>query len=129
MEKNQVNPWTWQDPYGFSQAWKVQGAQTLVFVSGQASISADGQVMHGADFKAQVRLAFQNLKTVLEQSGASLEDVVKLGVYLLGMEHLPEYGEVEAEFFRGKMPAQTAVGVSSLALPGMLVEVEAIAVR
>jgi enamine deaminase RidA (YjgF/YER057c/UK114 family) len=128
MARTQINPWSWQDQFGFSQAWKVDGAKTVIFISGQASISADGQVMHEGDFKAQVRLTFENLKRVLEEAGATLEDVVKLGVYFVGIEHLPEYGAVQAEFFKGKMPAQTALGVASLALPGMLVEVEAFAV-
>lgn len=128
MEKTQVNPWTWQDPYGFSQAWKVDGAKTVIFVSGQSSTSADGEVMHAGDFKAQVRLTFENLRTVLEKAGASLDNVVKLGSYFVGIENLPDYGAVQAEFFKGKTPAQTAVGVAGLALPGMLIEVEAIAV-
>jgi len=128
VEKTQINPWTWQDRRGFSQAWKVTGAQSVIFVSGQTSVSADGQVMHEGDFSAQVRLAFENLRTVLAAAGASLDNVVKLGVFLVDMSRLPEYGAARAEFFTGKQPASTAVGVTSLAAPGLLVEIEAIAV-
>ncbi|MFH0814392.1 MAG: RidA family protein [Pseudomonadota bacterium] len=128
MNKTQINPWLWQDNFGFSQAWKVDGAQSIIFISGQAGISAEGEVMHAGDFQAQARLTFENLKTVLEQAGASLENIVKLGVYLVDMGNLLDYGAVQAEFFKGRMPAQTAVQVSSLALPGMMIEVEAIAV-
>lgn len=129
VKRTQINPWTWQDEYGFSQAWKVEGGQSLIFVSGQASISPDGQVLHGDDFEKQVRLTFENLGAVLRQSDASFEDVVKLGVYLVDMGTLPQLGAVQAEYFKGKSPAQTVVQVSALALPGMMVEVEAIAVR
>lgn len=129
MEKTQINPWRWQDAYGFSQAWKVDGARSLIFVSGQASISAEGTVMHQGDFRAQARLTFENLHTALKEAGASLEDIVKLGVYLMDMANLPDYGAVQAEFFRGSMPAQTVVQINSLALPGMMIEVEAVAVR
>jgi enamine deaminase RidA (YjgF/YER057c/UK114 family) len=125
----QVNPWTWQDPWGFSQCWKVEGASSLIVVSGQASISAEGQVLHADDFAAQVRLTFENLRTVLAQAGATLDDVIKLTGFFVGMEHLGEYAAVQAEFFKGKPPAQTVVGVTSLALPGMQIEVEAMAVR
>ena len=128
MNKTQLNPWTWQDNFGFSQGWKVDEGKSVIFVSGQASISGEGVVMHAEDFAAQVRLTFENLKIVLEQAGASLEDVVKLGAYFVDIGKLPEYGAVQAEFFKGKMPAQTAVGVSGLALPGMMIEVEAYAV-
>jgi enamine deaminase RidA (YjgF/YER057c/UK114 family) len=129
MEKTQINPWRWQDAYGFSQAWKVDGARSLIFVSGQASISAEGTVMHQGDFRAQARLTFENLHTALKEAGASLEDIVKLGVYLMDMGNLPDYGAVQAEFFRGPMPAQTVVQINSLALPGMMIEIEAVAVR
>lgn len=129
MKKTQINPWRWQDAYGFSQAWKIDGERSLIFVSGQASISAEGTVMHPGDFSAQARLTFENLQIVLKKAGASLDDIVKLGVYLVNMNNLPDYGAVQAEFFKGPMPAQTVVEVSSLALPGMMIEVEAIAVR
>ena len=84
--------------------------------------------MHEGNFAAQARLAFENLRTVLEQAGASLGDVVKLGVFLVGIEHLPEYGIVLSEFFEGQSQASTLVGVSALAQPRMMLEVEAYAV-
>jgi enamine deaminase RidA (YjgF/YER057c/UK114 family) len=128
VAKTQINPWTWQDRRGFSQAWKVEDGRTLVVVSGQVSVSAEGQFMHEGDFEGQVRLVFENLRTVLQAAGAQLDDVVKLGVFLTDMSRMPEYGRVKAEFFTGKQPASTAVGVTSLAMPGMMVEVEALAV-
>jgi enamine deaminase RidA (YjgF/YER057c/UK114 family) len=128
VQKTQINPWTWQDAFGFSQGWRIDGCQSIVFVSGQGSISADHGLMHEGNFAAQARVAFENLRTVLEQAGASLGDVVKLGVFLVGMEHLPEYGKVLSEFFEGQPPASTLVGVSALAQPGMMLEVEAYAV-
>jgi enamine deaminase RidA (YjgF/YER057c/UK114 family) len=128
MKKTQINPWTWQDQRGFSQAWKVEGGQTVIFVSGQVSVSADGQPMHAGDFGAQTRLVLENLRSVLERAGASLDHVVKLGVFLTDMSRLPEFGRIKAEFFKGPQPASTAVGVNALALPAFLIEVEAFAV-
>ena len=127
MEKNQINPWSWQDAFGFSQAWKVNGAGTLLFISGQTSISANGEVLHSGDFAAQTRLTFENLKTVLQASGASLGDIVKLSVFVTDMGMLETYGAVQAEFFPAEKPAQTLVQVSALALPDLMIEVEAIA--
>ncbi|QBI20400.1 RidA family protein [Egibacter rhizosphaerae] len=129
MEREQIDPWMWQEPYGFSHAWRVRGADEIVFVSGQASVDADGQVQHPDDVAAQTRLTYENLQTVLARSGASLQDVVKQTVYLVGTEHLGEFGQVAAEFLQGHRPAQTVVGCEALALPGMRVEVEVIAVR
>lgn len=63
MEKRQINPWSWQDQRGFAQAWSVTGANTLVFLSGQAPISPDGQLVGEGDFEAQAEQVFQNLRT------------------------------------------------------------------
>ena len=128
MEKRQVNPWSWQDRLGFSQAWRVEGAETIVFVAGQGPVSADGEVVGEGDFEAQARQTFENLRTVLEQSGASLESIVKTTVYLTDIAQLRVFGQVRSEYIPGPPPASTAVQVGALAIPGMMVEVEAIAV-
>src|SRR5436305_14840763 len=127
MEKRQVNPWTWQDRFGCSQAWRVDGAQSLVFVSGQTALSGEGELVGEGDFEAQTRQVFENLSTVLGDAGASLEDIVKFTVYLTDIGNVREYGRIKAEYISGPQPASTAIGVTGLALPGMMIEVEAIA--
>ena len=128
MTKQQVNPWEWQNAAGFSQGWRVDGAASIVVVSGQASVSADGQLVGGDDFEAQVRQVFENMRTVVEQAGTTLESVVKLTVFLTDMSKLRDYTRVKGEFFSGEQPASTAVGVTALARPELMVEVEALAV-
>ena len=127
MDKEQVNPWTWQDAAGFSQAWRVRGADSIVFVSGQAPISADGQLVGENDFESQVRQVMENLQAVLEAAGMGLASVVKLTVYLTDLTRLREYTRIKGEFFGGQQPASTAVGVTALARPEIMVEVEAVA--
>jgi 2-iminobutanoate/2-iminopropanoate deaminase len=127
VEKRQVNPWTWQDQFGFSQAWRVDDAQAVIFVSGQGPLSAEGEIV-GDDFETQTRQTFENLHTVLEQAGASLDSVVKLTVFLTDIGTLRDFGRIKAEFISGRQPASTAVQVGALALPAMMIEVEAIAV-
>src|SRR3954452_6669695 len=78
MNTRQVNPWTWQDQFGFSQGWRVDSAQSIVFVSGQAPISPDGELVGDGDFEAQTRQVFENLQTVLADAGASLDGIVKI---------------------------------------------------
>jgi 2-iminobutanoate/2-iminopropanoate deaminase len=128
MDKRQVNPWEWQTPFGFSQAWRVDGATSIVFVSGQGPIGPDGDLVGEGDFAAQARQVFENLQTVLEQSGATLEAVVKLTVFLTDISKLREYTQIKDTFFSGQPPASTAVEVTALALPEMMLEVEAFAV-
>ncbi len=128
MEKTQVNPWGWQNKLGFSQAWKVNGAQSLIFLSGQAPITPEGGLVEGG-FEAQARQVFKNLGVVLERAGAGFESVVKLTVFLTDISNLRDYGRIKSEFISGGQPASTALEVRSLALPGMMIEVEAVAVR
>jgi len=127
MNKRAINPWEWQNRAGFSQAWRVDGANTLVFVSGQAPISAGGELVGADDFEAQCRQVLENLATVVGEAGATLESIVKLTVFLTDMRTLPEYTRIKGEFFRGEQPASTAVEVTALARPEMLIEVEALA--
>jgi 2-iminobutanoate/2-iminopropanoate deaminase len=128
VEKQQINPWSWQEKFGFSHAWKVDNAKSVVFVSGQSPVTPDGQVLQD-DFEAQARLTFDNLRTVLDQAGASFRSVVKLTAYFIDITNLEEYTRVRNEFINvDSPPASTVVEVSSLALPGMTIEVEAVAV-
>jgi 2-iminobutanoate/2-iminopropanoate deaminase len=128
MEKRQVNPWTWQDQFGYSQAWRVDGATGLIFVAGQGPLSTEGELVGAGDFEAQARQTFENLRAVLVEAGASLDAIVKLNVYLTDIATLSDYGRVRAELVPGAAPAATAVQVSALAIPGMMLEVEAVAV-
>jgi reactive intermediate/imine deaminase len=128
MDKQQINPWEWQDAAGFSQAWRVDGARSVVFVSGQGAISSDGQLVGEGDFERQATQVFENLRAVLEQAGAGFDAIVKLTVYLTDVGTLRDFGRIKARFIDGPQPASTAVGVTALALPGMMIEVEAIAV-
>lgn len=65
---------------------------------------------------------------MLDEAGGTFGDVVKLTVYLTDISRLPEYGRIKAEYIRGQQPASTAVGVTALAVPGLMIEVEATAV-
>ena len=128
MEKRHINPWSWQDRFGFSQAWRVDGAEAVIFLAGQGPVSADGEVVGEGDFEAQVRQTFTNIETVLEHAGGSLESIVKLTVYLTDISTLRDYGRVKADLMPGPPPASTAIQVGALALPGMAIEIEAVAV-
>jgi 2-iminobutanoate/2-iminopropanoate deaminase len=128
MERTQVNPWSWQDQFGFSQAWRVDDGRAVIFASGQAAISAEGEVVGAGDFEAQTRQALENLRTVLEAAGASLQDIVKLTVFVTDIANVREYGRIKAEYIPGPQPASSAIGVSALALPELMIEIEAIAV-
>ena len=91
-------------PFGiFSQGVKVGN---LVFVSGQISKNTKGEVVGKGDIRAQTRQCIENLKQVLEAGGATLENVVKVTVYVTDMEHLKAIHEVRAQYFKEKYPGE-----------------------
>ena len=90
-------------------------------------VTAEGEVLDG-DFEAQTRLTFENMQVVLEQPGATFGSVVKLTAYFTDIGNLRQYAMVRNEFIVDHSPASTAIEVGKLALPGMTIEVEAIAV-
>lgn len=116
------------DPPGYSQAIKVTGAETILFISGQVDYDAKGQPGHMGDFAGQARATFQALKAQVEAAGGTVANIVKLNTYLVDVRHRTELGAIREEFFGKKAPASTLIGVTALAMPGWLIEIEAIAV-
>ena len=122
MERRVINPWAWQDAVGFVQANEITGAQRVLVCSGQTSTDGDGRPVHPGDMTAQLTLALDNLETVLQESGFKLSDVVRLNTYTTDVQTF--FGAWEA----GVRQASTLLGVTSLAFPKLLVEIEATAV-
>jgi len=116
------------DPPGYSQAIKVTGAQTVLFLSGQVAYDEKGGPAHRGDFTAQARTVFRAVKSQVEAGGGTLANVVKLTTFLTDIRHRADLVPVREEFFGKKLPASTLVGVAALAHPDWLIEVEAIAV-
>lgn len=116
------------DPPTYSQAIKVSGAQTILFISGQVDYDEKGQPGHPGDFTAQARATFSALKAQVEAGGGTLANIVKLTTFLVDIRHRAELAAIREEFFGKRAPASTLVGVTALAMPGWLIEVEAIAV-
>jgi enamine deaminase RidA (YjgF/YER057c/UK114 family) len=128
MRTTKVDPWSWQDDFGFTQAWRLDGVGSLVLLSGQTGVDEDGKVVHPDDFDAECRLLFSNITEVMQQAGGSLDDIFMITVYMTDIADLAAFTNVEKEFFVTRLPARTAVGVTALAVPGLRVEVEATAV-
>lgn len=108
----------------YSQAIKANG---FVFTAGQLGLDpATGKLVEG-DVTDQARQALKNLQAILEAAGSSLEQVVKVTVFLKDINDFKRVNEVYAEFFQANPPARSAVQVAALPLGG-LVEIEAVAV-
>ncbi|MBM3779297.1 MAG: RidA family protein [Acidimicrobiia bacterium] len=130
MERKVVNPWTWQDQFGFVQAIEYTGAQRTVVCSGQASQSEDGTPIHEGDMQAQTARAMDNLEGVLKQAGFRLADVIRLNIYTTDVDRfLAEGAEVWGRRLAesGCRPTATLLGIGRLAYPELMVEFEATA--
>jgi len=89
-------------------------AGNYLFVSGQIPIDPEtGEVIKG-DFKTQVRRVLENIKAIVEASGASMKDVVKVTVYLKDMNKFREFNEIYKEYFKEEPPARSVIEVSNL---------------
>jgi reactive intermediate/imine deaminase len=109
---------------GFSQV--VAGAGRLVVVSGQISLDQHGELVGKDDPLAQARQVFENLRSCLDAAGATFHHVVKLNYFLTDMRWLPYVRSVREQFIDPeKPPASTAVQVVALAIPDLLLEIEA----
>jgi enamine deaminase RidA (YjgF/YER057c/UK114 family) len=130
MERRIVNPWTWQDQMGYVQANDVSGAQRTIFLAGQGSVDEEGAPVHPGNMEAQLNQTLDNVETVLREAGAGLSDVVRLNIYTTDVDGFFEaYGTVAGRLAQaGCRPASTLLGVTRLAYPEMLVEIEATAV-
>lgn len=127
MPKQIINPPTMAPPSGYSYAVKKRG--TPVFISGQVGIGADGKLPGAGDIGAQTEQAFQNLKTVVEACGGGMDDIVKLTIFVTDPSYRSAVVEARQRHFpEGAYPASTYLVVAGLAVPQLLVEVEAVAV-
>ena len=116
------------DPPTYSQTVRVTGAETILFISGQVDYDSKGGPGHPGDFAGQARATYAALKAQVEAGGGTLANIVKLTTFLVDIRHRTELAAIREEFFGKKSPASTLVGVTALAQPGWLIEVEAIAV-
>jgi enamine deaminase RidA (YjgF/YER057c/UK114 family) len=130
MRRTAVNPWAWSVELGFNQGEIVSGQTRTLYCSGQTATDADGKPQHDGDMAAQLALSLDNLEAVLAGAGMSLGDVVRLNVYTTDVDALfPHYGVLAARLgAAGVAPATTMLGVTRLAIPGQMVELEATAV-
>jgi enamine deaminase RidA (YjgF/YER057c/UK114 family) len=130
MNAEVINPWTWQEQYGFVHGVAVPGGGRTVYVAGQAAVDDQGSPTHAGDMIAQVGASLDNIEAVLGQAGMTLANVVRLNVFTTDVDaffgaHPTLVGRLDEA---GCRCASTLLGVARLAFPEMLVELEATAV-
>jgi enamine deaminase RidA (YjgF/YER057c/UK114 family) len=128
--KEFLSPKTLPPPVGYSHLAKVNKG-TIVYIAGQVSSDASGNLIGEGDFEAQVEQVFRNLKLAVEAAGGTMADIVKLNSYLVAevdQAAVPKLRAIRDRYLNvEKPPASTLVVVSRLARPGWLIEIEAVA--
>lgn len=130
MERSAVNPVSWSVDMGFNQGEVVSGHSRTLYISGQTSMSKEGRPEHEGDMAAQLALSVDNVEAVLAEARMSLSNLVRLNVYTTDVDLLfQHYGVLAGRLgAAGVAPATTMLGVTRLAVPGQLVELEGTAV-
>lgn len=104
-------------------------AGEVIFISGQIARDAEGRIEGDGSMLSQATMALSKIKALLEAAGATMDDVAKLNVYVTDITKRLEIGEARRKFFSGDFPTSTLVQVAALVEPGLLVEIEATAIR
>jgi enamine deaminase RidA (YjgF/YER057c/UK114 family) len=130
VERRIINPWGWQDEYGFVQANVVSNPQRVLYCAGQVSVDAEGNPLHPGDMRAQIAQTLDNLETVLETAGFEMSDVARLNFYTTDVDGTMEaWSLIKDRLARtGCRQVSTLLGVARLYHPDILIEIEATAV-
>ena len=131
IQRTAVNPVDWSLEMGFNQGEIVTGETRTLYCSGQTSMGSDGQPLHEGDLAAQLALSLENLEAVLSEAGMSLANLVRLNVYTTDVDQLfQHYRLLAARLGAAQVaPTTTMLGVTRLAIPGQMVELEGTAVE
>lgn len=130
MIKKVINPWTWQDKFGFVQANRIDGGNKILFFAGQVSVDDSGNLLHAGDMKKQINQIFDNLEIILDQAGMQLQDIVRLTYFTTDVSKFADTIQVTVNRLeKGNCkPATSLIGVASLFHPDCVIELEATAV-
>ena len=128
MEKTTLSPSSIHQPFSsYSHGISVEGAQRIIFCAGQVAADPEGTIVGEGDFETQVGQVMSNLKAVLAEANASLEDVVQITMYVVGTENAPKARIILRNHFDHIRPASTLCVLAGLADPRLMVEITAFA--
>ncbi|SHH56405.1 RidA family protein [Marivita hallyeonensis] len=129
MQRTAVNPWDWSLKFGYNQAEVIEGARRHLICAGQTAVDGDGAPQHPGDMRAQIDLALDNLEAVLTKADMDLGNVTRLGVYATDVDEALKNFDLLGQRFgpHQSAPPMTLLGVTRLAIPGLMFEIEATA--
>ena len=129
MERKAVNPWPWSLNFGYNQAELIEGVRRQLVCAGQTSVDADGNPQHPGDMRAQMTLALDNLEAVLNAADMGLANITRLGIFATDADEAMKHFDLLGARFGpiNAAPPMTVLGVTRLAMPSLMFEIEATA--
>lgn len=130
MNRTPVNPWSWSLNVGYNQAELIEGARKQLTCAGQTAVDADGNPQFENDMRGQIALAIDNLEAVLNAADMGLADISKLTIYATDVDEALKHFDIFGQRFGSAKaaPPMTLLGVTRLAMPQLMFEIEATAV-
>jgi enamine deaminase RidA (YjgF/YER057c/UK114 family) len=129
MKRTPVNPWSWSLNLGYNQGEILEGARRHLVCAGQTAVDSTGNPQHPGDMRSQFALALDNLGSVLGAAGMGLADITRLALYTTDVDEALKHFDLFAARMgpAGAQPPMTLLGVSRLAMPQLMIEIEATA--
>ncbi len=129
MKRLPVNPWPWSLNLGYNQGEIIEQSSRQLICAGQTSVDAEGSPMHNGDMRMQITQALNNLEAVLNTGNMAIANVIKLQIFTTDVDEALKHFDVLGARFgaAGVSPPMTLLGVTRLAIPGLLFEIEATA--
>ena len=129
MNRTAMNPWPWSLNVGYNQAELIEGVSRQLVCSGQTSVDAEGNPLHLNDMRAQMSQSVSNLEAVLNEANMDLASIIRLTVYTTNVaETMKSFDVLGARFGQANAkPPMSLLGVTELAIPGLMFELEATA--
>lgn len=129
MKRTAVNPWPWSLTFGYNQAELLEGMTRHLVCAGQTAVDAEGNPQHPDDMRNQMALALDNLEAVLSAAGMGLADILRLSIYSTDVDETLKNFDVFGSRFGpvNASPPMTLLGVTRLAIPHLMFEIEATA--
>ena len=130
MKRSDVNPWDWSLKLGYNQAEIIEGGVRQLICAGQTAVDETGTPQHPGNMRAQISRALDNLEAVLSGAGMNLSNVIRLAVYATDVDEALKNFDLMGRRFGSHQvaPPMTVLGVTRLAIPGLLFEIEATAI-
>lgn len=129
MQRKAVNPWHWSLKFGYNQAEIIEKTSRQLICAGQTAVDSDGNPQHPGDMRGQIKLALDNLEAVLAAADMGLSDIIRVGVFTTDVDEALKNFDLFGERFGPIQcaPPMTLLGVTRLAVPGLMFEIEATA--